>query len=73
VQVQALNEWNTLPPATTKGGGEAGQYNIPIGRDAVTWDMVILDAAGNQISPKVQVQFDPDTAGGYRIDWQRTY
>jgi hypothetical protein len=73
VQVQALNEWNTLPPAATKGGGEAGQYNIPIGHDAVHWDMVILDAVGNQISPKVQVQFDPGVANAYRIDWQRTY
>jgi hypothetical protein len=73
VQVQAFNEWNTLPPAATKGGGEAGQYNIPIGSDAVTWNLVVVDAAGNRISPQVPVQFDPNVANGYRINWQRTY
>jgi len=73
VQVQAFNEWNQLPPAVTKGGGEAGQYNIPIGSDAVTWNLVVVDAAGNRISPQVPVQFDPNVANGYRINWQRTY
>jgi len=73
VRVQALNEWNTLPPAATKGGGELGQYNISIGRDVVAWDVVVLDAAGNQISTKVQIQFDPDVANAVRINWQRSY
>jgi hypothetical protein len=73
VQVKAFNEWNDLPPAMTKGGGEAGQYNIPIGRDLVAWYVIIVDAGGNQISSQVQVQFDPDVANGYRVDWQRTY
>jgi hypothetical protein len=72
-RVQALNEWNTLPPASSKGGGELGQYNIPIGRDVVTWDILVVDAAGNQISSKVQIQFDPSVANAFRVDWQRTY
>lgn len=71
--VQAFNEWNTLPPAATKGGGEAGQYNIPIGRDVVNWYVMVVDAAGNQISSQVQLQFNPDQGNGYRLDWQRTY
>lgn len=73
VQVQAFNEWQSLPPAATKGGGEAGQYNIPIGRDKVTWYMVIVDASGNTISTQSPVVFDPDLANGFRVDWQRTY
>lgn len=73
VQVQALNEWNTLPPAPTKGGAESGQYNIPIGFDVVSWDLIVLDGSGNPLSPKVQVQFDPNAANAFRIDWQRTY
>jgi hypothetical protein len=73
VQVQAFNEWNTLPPAATKGGGEAGQYNIPIGRDAVTWYVVVVDANGNPISTQVPVPFDPNIANGFRVNWQRTY
>jgi hypothetical protein len=73
VQVQAFNEWQALPPAATKGGGEAGQYNIPIGRDKVTWYVVIVDGSGNTISTQSPVVFDPDQANGFRVDWQRTY
>jgi hypothetical protein len=71
--VQAFNEWNTLPPATTKGGGEAGRYDIPIGRDQVAWYVTVVDPGGNQISSQVQIQFDPNVANGYRVDWQRSY
>jgi hypothetical protein len=73
VLVQAFNEWNTLPPAATKGGGEAGQYNIPIGHDPVTWYVVVVDASGNYISTQTPISFDPNVAGSYRVDWQRTY
>lgn len=73
VQIQAFNEWNTLPPAVTKGGGEAGQYNIIIGRDTVTWYVVVVDANGNRISGQAVVPFDPNVANGFRVDWQRTY
>jgi hypothetical protein len=73
VQVQAFNEWTTLPPALTKGGGEIGKYDIPIGRELVNWYVVIVDQAGNQISSQVQIQWNPDEANGFRVDWQRTY
>lgn len=73
VQVKAFNEWTELPPAATKVGAEAGQYNIPIGSDLITWYVIVVDAAGNQISPQVAVPFNSATMNGYRIDWQRTY
>lgn len=73
IQVQAFSEWASLPPAITKGGGEAGQYNIPIGRDVVAWYLTVLDASGNQISSQVQILFDPNVANGYRVDWRRAY
>ena len=73
VRIQAFNEWNTLEPAVTKAGGEAGQFNIPIGRDLVNWYIMVVDGAGNQISSQVQIQFDPNAANGYRVDWQRAY
>ena len=73
IQVQAFNEWRTLPPAVSKGGGEAGQYNIFLGPDAVTWYIVVVDGAGNHLSGQVPVPFDPDVANGYRVDWQQTY
>jgi hypothetical protein len=73
IQVQAFNEWTTLSPALTKGGAEIGKYDIPIGREQVTWYVMIVDQAGNQISSQVQIQWNPDQANGFRIDWQRTY
>jgi len=73
VRVVAFNEWLALDPAVTKGGAEAGRYDIPIGFDAVTWDLILVDAAGNQISTKVSLPFDPAETNAYRIDWQRTY
>jgi hypothetical protein len=73
--VKMFNEWNPdLQPAVTKGGAEAGQYDIPIfSRDPATWYVMIVDAGGNQISSQVQIQFNADVAGTYRIDWVRTY
>jgi hypothetical protein len=73
VRVQALNEWNTLPPTVTKGGAEAGQYDIPLGFDRVAWDIIIVDASGNQVSTKATFLFEPEAANAYRVDWQRTY
>ena len=73
VLVQAYNEWNTLPAAPTKGGGEAGQYNIPLGHDVVTWYIIVVDQEGNQISTQASILFDPGAGGGYRVDWQRTH
>ena len=73
VRIQASNQWNTLPAATSKGGAEAGLYDITIGRDKVTWYVILVDAAGNQISSQAVVNFDTSVAGWYLVDWQRTY
>lgn len=73
ISVQASNEWTPPAIALSKGGAELGQFNIPVGRDQVTWYIVIVDAAGTQISSQVQVQWNPEQANGFRIDWQRTY
>lgn len=73
VQVQVSNEWNPPSVAVTKGGDETGKYDIPINTSVVNWEVVLVDAAGNQISTKVQIQFDANVAQGYRVDWQRVY
>jgi hypothetical protein len=73
ILVQAFNEWDTKPPAATKKGGEAGQYNIPLGHDVVTWYIIVVDQEGNQISTQASILFDPGAGGGYRVDWQRTH
>ena len=73
VSVQASNEWNPPIVAPTKGGSEIGEYNIPINPAVVNWEIALVDAAGNQISTKVQIQFDANAENGHRVDWQRTY
>lgn len=73
IQVQVSNEWNPPTVAVTKGGDETGKYDIPINTSVVNWEIVLVDAAGNQISTKVQIQFDAKVAQGYRVDWQRVY
>lgn len=72
VRVQASNEWTPLAEALTKGGSEIGSYDIPINLAVVNWEIVIVDAAGTQISSKVPVQFDANVANGFRVDWQRS-
>lgn len=73
VLIQASNKWTTLPPATSKGGSETGQYDIPIGQDKLTWYVVLVDASGKPISRQAVVNFDSSVAGWYRVEWQRTY
>ena len=73
VSVQVANEWNPPIVAVTKGGGEIGNYDIPINASVVNWEIALVDVAGNQISTKVQIQFDATAENGYRVDWQRTY
>jgi hypothetical protein len=73
VQVQVANEWTGPFVTVTKGGVDLGKYDVPIGADKVTWYVILIDAAGKQISSQVQVQFDPSAAKAYRVDWQRSY
>lgn len=72
VRVRAYNEWQALE-ATSKGGADLGHYDIPIGADRVNWYVIVVDAAGNPVSPQAVVQFDPGAAGWYWVEWQRTY
>ncbi len=71
--MQVANEWNPPIVAITKGGAELGNYDIPINTSVVNWEIALVDAAGNQISTKVQIQFDANAVNGHRVDWQRTY
>jgi hypothetical protein len=73
IQVRAANAWTPPLAAASKGGADLGNYDIPIGLDVVTWDIVLVDADGNQISTKAQVQFDPKVANAFSVNWQRTY
>lgn len=73
VRVQASTMWTPPVVSTSKGGVDLGKYDIPLGYNAVTWTIHLVDAAGNQISSQVQIPFDPAVANAHRVDWVRTY
>jgi hypothetical protein len=73
IRVQAANEWTPPAVAVTKGGTDLGKYDIPVNTAIVNWEIVLVDAAGNAISTKVQIHFDANASNGYRVDWQRSY
>ena len=73
VQVHVASAWTPPWVAVSKGGVDLGKYDVLISRDVLIWDVFLVDAGGNQISTKVQVQFDPNVGSAFRVDWQRTY
>lgn len=73
VRVQVWTMWTAPVVSISKGGVDLGKYDVPIGRDAVVWNICLVDAAGTQISSQVQIPFDPGVANAYRVDWVRTY
>ena len=72
ILVRASNQWDTQS-GTTKGGTETGRYDIGIYLDKGTYTVIVVDAAGNQISSQAVVNFDRSAAGWFQVDWQRTY
>jgi hypothetical protein len=73
VRVQVWTMWTAPVVSISKGGVDLGKYDVPIGRDAVVWNICLVDAAGTQISSQVQIPFDPEVANALRVDWVRTY
>ena len=74
VRVRISDEWGNVAEAISKGGNEAGYYDMVRGMEAVTWWVVVVDGAGNPLSPLVTIE-PVQGAGGcwYQLDWQRTY
>jgi hypothetical protein len=74
VRVRVSDQWGNVAEAISKGGNEAGYYDIVRGMETVTWWMVIVDGAGNPLSPVVTIEPVQEAAGcWYQLDWQRTY
>lgn len=73
--LQMTDDWGNVANATTKSGAEAGIYDfpLPLGQQALTLRIKIVDAQGTVISTQVEVTFDPAVAPSYRVDWKRNY
>jgi hypothetical protein len=74
VRVRVSDQWGNVAEAISKGGDEAGYYDMVRGMEAVTWWVVVVDGAGNPLSPVVTIEPVQDSVGcWYQLNWQRTY
>ena len=74
VRVGVSDPWGNVAEAVSKGGNETGYYDIVRGMEAVTWWVVVVDGAGNPLSPVVTIEpAQGDPSCWYQLDWQRTY
>ena len=74
VRVRVSDQWGNVAEAVSKGGNEAGYYDMVRGMETVTWEVVVVDEAGNPLSPVVTVEpVQGDGSCWHQLDWQRTY
>ncbi len=74
VRVRVSDQWGNVAEAISKGGDETGYYDVVRGMETVTWWVVVVDGAGNPLSPVVTIEPVQDSVGcWYQLDWQRTY
>lgn len=69
------NDFGAKP--TKSAPGDEGKYDVPISAERDTWVVEIVDDAGNQLSPQVEVlntgQFvEGEEACWHRVDFRRT-
>jgi hypothetical protein len=74
VRVRVSDPWGNVAEAISKGGNEAGYYDIVRGMETVTWWVVVVDEASNPLSPVVTIEPAQGASScWYQLDWQRTY
>ncbi len=74
VRVRVSDQWGNVAEAVSKGGNEAGYYDVVRGMETVTWWVVVVDEAGNPLSPVVTIEPVQGAAGcWYQLDWRRSY
>ncbi len=76
VRIQAVDQWGNVYANASKGPPEQGQYDIPIGAQATTYQVTITDDGGVPLSASVTVtdtgQFvEGAEACWHRLDWAR--
>ena len=74
VRIRVSDQWGNVAEAISKGGNEAGYYDMVRGMETVTWWVVVVDGGGNPLSPVITIEPVQGAAGcWYQLDWQRTY
>ena len=74
VRIRVSDQWGNVAEAISKGGNEAGYYDVVRGMETVTWEVVVIDEGGNPLSPVVPIEPVQEIAScWYQLDWQRTH
>jgi hypothetical protein len=77
VRVQASDLWGNVATTTSKGGPDAGYWDIVLSSTPNVWRLVILDAAGAPISPPVDVPHHQEgefkNACTHLANWKRAW
>jgi len=77
VRLKAYDLWGNEVVTTSKGGAEAGKWDIVLGGTENIWKVVILDAAGLEISPVAVVPHHQEDefkgACVHIVNWRRAW
>ncbi len=69
VQVYLYNDATYAHTLETEGQAQAGKYEFAMGSDVDVFHLVIVDGAGNPLSPVVDIDYHADCS--QHVDWQR--
>jgi hypothetical protein len=69
VAVYLYNDFTYAHTLHTEGQSQPGKYEFAMGSDADVFHLVIVDGAGNPLSPVVDIDYHPDCS--QHVDWQR--
>jgi hypothetical protein len=67
--VHLYNDYGWSAELQTEGQPQAGKYEFTMGSDAGVFHLVIVDGAGQPLSPVVDIDYQPDCS--QRVEWQR--
>jgi len=77
VRIKAFDLWGNEIMAISKGGTDIGKWDIVLGGTENIWKVVILDAAGVEISPIARVPHHQDdefnSACVHIVNWRRSW
>jgi len=77
VRIKAYDLWGNEVIITSKGGVDIGKWDIVLGPTENIWNVVILDAAGQEISPVAVVphhqESDFKNACTHIVNWRRAW
>jgi len=77
IRIRAYDLWGNQVEVLSKGGPDAGKWDIVLGSTPNVWHVVVLDDAGNEISPVALVPHHQEgefkDACTHVVNWRRAW